>query len=151
MNFNTSILCIALITFGSSHFIKAQESDEQQIRRLINSFSNAVMTSDYDGIANAYTLDGKIFPPGTDIITGKEDIKKRWTLPEGVQTTYHKITPVEIVILDDTAYDHGYYEGTTNRKDGSEVSWKGKYVIVWKKVDSNWKMYLDIWNPIRTN
>lgn len=151
MNFNLTILCLAFISIGTSQLIKAQETDDQQIRQLINNFSKSVMSSDYKGIANAYTEDGKILPPGTEIITGKEAIKKRWTLPEGVQTSYHKITPVEIVILDKTAYDHGYYEGTTKRKDGSEVSWKGKYVIVWKKIDDEWKMYLDIWNPIRTN
>jgi len=30
-------------------------------------------------------------------------------------------------------------------------SWKGKYVIVWKKVDSKWKMHLDIWNSVKQN
>lgn len=150
MNFNITILCAALISLGTSHLIKAQENDEEQIRNLIGSFSQSIMTSDYEKIANAYTLDGKIMPPGAGIIEGREAIKKRWILPEGLQTIYHKITPVEIIIQNYHAYDHGYYEGTTKRKDGSEVSWKGKYVIIWKKVDGEWKMYLDIWNSINS-
>jgi hypothetical protein len=72
------------------------------------------MASDYDGITDTYTVDGKIMPPGVDIIEGREAIKKRWTLPEGVQTIYNKIIPVEITIQNKHAYDHGYYEGTTN-------------------------------------
>jgi ketosteroid isomerase-like protein len=30
--------------------------------------------------------------------------------------------------------------------DGSESAWQGKNVMIWKKVDEEWKMYLDIWN-----
>ena len=42
----------------------------------------------------------------------------------------------------------GYYEGKTQRKDGSEISWKGKYVIVWKKEKGDWKIHLDAWNRV---
>jgi len=150
MNFNISLLFIVLISFGTSNFIKAQQSDEEQIRQLIKNFSVAVMSSDYEAIANAYTVDGKIMPDNTDIIEGRDAIKKRWTLPQGVNILYHKILPEEIKILNDHAYDYGYYEGKTKRKDGSEVAWEGKYVIVWKKVNGAWKIYLDIWNRVST-
>ena len=33
-------------------------------------------------------------------------------------------------------------------KDNKEVSWHGKYTIVWKKTDGEWKIYLDIWNNV---
>ena len=49
----------------------------------------------------------------------------------------------------DTAYDFGYYYGTTIVEGKEAESWKGKYVIVWKRVDGDWKMYLDIWNRVR--
>lgn len=60
----------------------------------------------------------------------------------------HKISPQEIKIIGNEAYDYGYYEGTTRFSDGKEKSGKGKYVIVWKKVENEWKIYLDIWNRI---
>lgn len=138
-----------MLPFCAVQFAQAQKSDEQQIKGLINDFSEAVMTSDYDRIANAYTEDGKILPNNRDIIEGTESIKKYWTLPEGVSTSYHKIIPEEIKILNDHAYDYGRYEGRTKRKDRSEVSWKGKYVIVWKKINNEWKIHLDIWNSIK--
>ena len=61
---------------------------------------------------------------------------------------FHKITPKEIKVVGNEAYDYGYYEGTTLRANGSESNWKGKYVIIWKKVAGEWKIYLDIWNRI---
>lgn len=124
-------------------------ADIDQILQNIKQFSGYVMTSDYEAIADAYTPDGKIFPDGSEIITGREGIKKYWILPEGVSTSWHNITPLEINVLGEYAHDHGTYEGKTKRKDGTEASWRGKYVIVWKKQDGTWKMYLDIWNRIR--
>lgn len=117
------------------------------VSNIIN-FSKYYTSADYDALANAYCKEGVILPPGADIIKGRAAIKKRWILPEGVKVPYHKITPTEIKIIGDYAYDIGYYEGTTIRKDKSEVSFKGKYLIVWKKEDGDWKIYADAWNKI---
>lgn len=124
------------------------EADIKMIQEKIEAFSQAYMALDYDALANCYTIDGKILPPSTDIIVGREAIKKRWTLPEGVKIPFHKISPVEIQVIGDIAHDIGYYEGRTLRKDGTEVSWEGKYLIVWKKVNEDWKIYADAWNSL---
>ena len=124
------------------------QEDIDQILANITSFSNAYMNLDYETIANSYTEDGVILPPGADIITGREAIKKRWTLPEGVKIPLHKITPTEITVIGDIAHDIGYYEGRTLKKDGTEVSWKGKYLIIWKKINGDWKIYADAWNRV---
>jgi ketosteroid isomerase-like protein len=136
-----------------SQFLAAQtysgnQNDIDQILANIKAFSNAYMNLDYEAIANSYTEDGIILPPGGDIITGRAAIKKRWTLPEGVKIPLHKITPTEITIIGDIAHDIGYYEGRTLKKDGTEVSWKGKYLIIWKKINGDWKIYADAWNRI---
>ena len=125
------------------------EGDIQAILENVKAFSENVMNSDYDLIAEAYTEDAKIFPNNRDIIEGRQAIKEYWILPSGVRTSHHQITPEEIKIMGDEAYDYGYYQGRTKRQDGSEASWKGKYVIVWRKIEEDWKMYLDIWNSIR--
>lgn len=122
--------------------------DINEILENIKKFSTYYTSGDYGALANSYTSDGVILPPGADIIKGREAIKQRWILPEGVSVPYHKITPAEINVLGDHAYDIGYYEGRTIRKDGSEVSWKGKYLIVWRKEDGEWKIYADAWNRI---
>jgi ketosteroid isomerase-like protein len=106
------------------------------------------MDGNSEKLSRFYTENGKIFPNNTNIITGREAIKKRWTLPEGLTIKYHKVTPSEIKIIDDFAYDYGYYEGSSVSQKG-ESSFKGKYVIIWEKIDDDWKIYLDIWNNIK--
>ena len=122
------------------------------IRNNIKQFSAALMSQDYDVVIGAYTEDGKIFPNGKKIMEGEQALKDYWIPAEDSNSriTYHKITPTEIKIENDTAYDFGYYEGKSIGKDGNEIPWRGKYVIVWKEVKPDvWKMYLDIWNAVR--
>lgn len=146
------LLSIVLILSTQQAFSQKFIGDEKEIKAIltnIEKFSSYVMASDYPNIANSYTENAKIFPENIDIIEGRSPIEQYWHLPEGIKTTYHKIKPIEIKVVNNEAYDHGYYEGTTQRANGEEVSWKGKYVIVWKKIDSEWKIYLDIWNGIK--
>lgn len=116
------------------------------ILRNIRSFSYYCMEGHAGAIADAYTVDGKIFPGGMDILEGREALERYWTPKPGSEIIHHKITPLEITVIGDTAHDHGYYEGRSKTADREELSWRGKYVIVWKKVDGHWKIYLDIWN-----
>ncbi|GJM34195.1 MAG: hypothetical protein DHS20C18_31960 [Saprospiraceae bacterium] len=130
---------------------KASKGAEAIIRHNIAAFSKALMEQNYDAVVAAYTNDGKIFPGGRDILRGEAAIREYWTPKAGstYRTSYHHITPEEIVIKGDTAYDYGYYEGKSINNEGKESSWKGKYVIVWKRVGKKeWKIYLDIWNRI---
>lgn len=128
--------------------LNGNKADIDIILKNTRAFSEYVMASNFQKIADSYTKDAKIFPNNTKILQG-EGIKKYWTLPDGMRTSYHKITQTEITVVEDTAYDYGYYEGKTKHKDGHISDWKGKYVIVWKKTDGDWKMYLDIWNNVK--
>lgn len=142
------LLFIIISQLGNSQTYTGKQKEIQKILAQIEQFSKYVMASDHESIAKAYSKDGKLFPNNMEIIEGEEAIGDYWKLPEGIQISYHKIIPQEIKIVGKEAYDYGYYEGRTKKADGEEVSWKGKYVIVWKKVGKEWKIYLDIWNRI---
>lgn len=125
------------------------ESDEKEIiHSKIKEFSEHVMAGDHEAIGNMYTEDAKIFPSNLDIIEGREAVTDYWYNPSSYTTSYHKVTPEELKIWGDEAYDYGYYEGRSMDSLGNESPWKGKYVIIWKKEDNDWKVHLDIWNRI---
>ncbi len=141
-----------LLLFLSATFFAQEYSgkgeDINKILTNIDNFSKAYVNAEYDELTSLYSKDGKIFPAGADIIEGHKAIKKRWILPKGSKILSHKVTPQEIKIIDDYAYDYGYYEGSSSNKKGTVFTFKGKYVIVWKKMDDDWRIYLDIWNKI---
>ena len=145
-----SLLFCCICIFGN---IGAQDyqGPKRHIDKILKnaaSFSQYYMNADHEALANAYCKDAKILPPGKDIIAGRATIEKWWIVPEGVKILHHKITPTEIKVIGKHAYDMGYYEGKTRKKDGEEVSWKGKYIIVWKKEDKDWKIYMDMWSRV---
>ena len=141
---------MVLASTGSIHAQKyiGPKSDIDRILENIAAFSQYYMSGDYDGLANSYAADGIILPPGADIIQGRQAIKERWILPDGVRILHHEVNPTEIRVIGDYAYDVGYYSGKTLRADKTEVSWKGKYLIVWMLEEGEWKIYADAWNRI---
>ena len=143
-----SIWLLVLSILVRAQTFTGPEEDIDALLDNMKAFSAAYVAADYDLIMNSYTTDASIFPPGAEIISGREAIRERWILPEGRRVLEHNIEPVSITVDGDTAYDHGHYSGISQNADQDPVSWKGKYVIVWKKVDGNWLMYLDIWNGI---
>jgi len=117
----------------------------EEIAKLLDistKFSELYVAGEYKALADYYTIDGKLIPERIDIIEGRKAIEERWASQKG-----RKIA-TEIKILDDHAYDYGYYKGKTLQADGKISSWQGKYVIIWKKEAGDWKIYLDIWNSL---
>lgn len=142
------ILSLLICSTSFSQQFIGKQKDIDQILKQSSAFSAAYIAGDYDAMVAIYTKDGKIMPNGTPIIEGHENIRARWALPEGDQVTQHKSTPVEIRITGNTAYDFGYYEGETVKSNGERQTWKGKYVIIWRKENNTWRMYVDIWNRV---
>ncbi len=127
---------------------QSNDQEKEKILGLVKKFSKDLIAADYEAIANAYTEDGKIFPNDALIIDGREAVREKWESGGG-SIVAHEIIPSEIKFLRDYAYDYGYYKGQSKNKEGGVDSWKGKYVIVWRKTTEGWKMYLDIWNRVK--
>jgi len=128
---------------------KSGAEEKEHILTVAKNFSKAYMDGDLDAIVNTYTTDGKILPNNTLVIEGHEALRKYWKVAEGTSILHHELNPREVNVLGNYAYDYGYYQGKTKQADGSIAEWKGKYVVVWKKVGEDWKMYLDIWNRVQ--
>ena len=121
-------------------------AEKEAIQAASNAFSKAYLSKDVEAMMAMYTADAKIFPNNRDILSG-EELKLYWTPREnGSSVTHHKIISEYIKFFGNYAHDYGYFEGKTKTSDGSTNSWKGKYVVVWRKEDGQWKMFLDIWN-----
>ncbi len=128
--------------------VNGQSADIEAIKKQSREFSRLMVAGDYDAMLDVYTTDAKIFPANRTILEG-EDLRSYWIPAEGAgsRVIQHEANPEEIKVLGNEAYDWGYYNGTSVNGD-QESKWKGKYVIVWRKEDGEWKMYLDIWNRV---
>lgn len=133
---------------GKKHSYIGDQKDLDIIFRNIRKFSASYKSGDVTSLVKCYTEDAKLFAHRMDIVANSGEISQFWKMPEGTKVLHHLVTPVEIVVKGDTAYDWGYYEGETQSAEGKIVPWSGKYVIVWKKVSEDWKIYLDSWSRL---
>ena len=78
------IFILTLFGFSLAHAQRYEgpEADIQQILKNTQAFSAAYVAGDFEPLANRYTEEGKILPPGADIIRGREAIQQRWQLPD---------------------------------------------------------------------
>ncbi len=144
---STIFLLFLSVNFYAQEY-SGRGEDINTILNNIDNFSKACVGENHDELTSLYSKDGKIFPAGEDVSIGHEAIRKRWTLPKGVKLVSHKVIPKEIRIIDAYAYDYGYYKMTIVNKKGKETTSKGNYIIIWRKENNDWKIYLDIWNRI---
>ena len=90
-----------------------------------------------------YTERGQLFPPDAQIVDGRPAIETYWksALDGGVKGVELKTT--EVFSLGEAAAETGTY--TLSGKNGDSLE-EGKYVVVWKRVDGQWKLHRDCWN-----
>ena len=122
-------------------------ADEQAIRGQVDRWLQLVKAKDAAGIAALYAEDGAVMPPNAPIGKGRTAIQQTWS--SMMQTPGFDLTfvPDQIIVSSsgDMALDRGTYRlaVTPNGKAQTDT---GKYVVVWRKIGSDWKAAADIFN-----
>lgn len=121
---------------------------EAAIRLQSERFSQAYVDEDFDTLIGIYAADAMAAPSGRDFIRGREALRAYWTLPKGVDVTYHRATPERLVVDGRHAYDWGRYEGASGPA-GAPRPFGGKYLITWVLDDDGvWRIANDMWNSV---
>ena len=99
---------------------------------------------DFEGVGQLYTVDAIAFPPGSAMVRGRAAIGSMWT-GMAEQISSPKLTTLEVKRLSPSAArEIGTFSLTTKGPSPKEVS--GKYLVVWERVQGEWKLAADIWN-----
>jgi uncharacterized protein (TIGR02246 family) len=121
--------------------------DEQAIRAQVDRWLQLVKAKDAAGIAELYAEDGAVMPPNAPIGKGRAAVQQTWA--SMMQTPGFDLTfvPEQIILSSsgDMALDRGTYR-LEMAPNGTAVTDTGKYVVVWRKVGSEWKAAADIFN-----
>jgi uncharacterized protein (TIGR02246 family) len=122
---------------------------EQEFRAALDTqrktLTDAVTRRDAAGVARIFTSDAKLMAPGFQTVTGREAIQKFWQaglnsgIVKGIIFTPTDVTGDAEGLLAET--------GTvaTLDADGKEKD-HSRYLIVWKRAESEWRIHRDIVN-----
>lgn len=136
---------LALLVLSSQAF--ASKAEEKAIRSVIDSWKKAMAAKNLDKTVSFYAADAVMMPPNKDSIKGEAGIKTEWKSMFELPNVKISIKPdkVEVASSGDMAYELGFYD-ISFTDNGKPVSDKGKYCVVWKKINGEWKGVVDIFN-----
>jgi uncharacterized protein (TIGR02246 family) len=98
---------------------------------------------DAASMAALYTENGQLLPPNSDFATGQQAIQAFFQAFFDMGIKEAKLESVEVEGHGDTATEVGKY---TLYGEGGQVLDKGKYIVIWKQEDGQWKLHRDIFN-----
>ena len=98
---------------------------------------------DAAGLANLYTEDGQVLAPNSDFLTGREPIQALWQSIFDMGVKEIKLEIIDVEDHGDTAIEVSNY--TLYSEEGQELD-TGKYIVIWKQRNGQWKLYRDIFN-----
>ena len=120
-----------------------QEKVREEIATANDDFMALYGAGDVAGLAALYTEDGMILPPNGDFVKGAEAIQGFWQAMMDMGIKGAKLEIIEVEGFVDTAIE----VSKCKLLDGEgQVLDQGKYIVIWKKVDGEWKLHRDIFN-----
>ena len=134
-------LLLAVLSFAPTH---AFAQDKAMIQSLNEKFAASFNAGDFSAVAGHYTEDAFLLPPGAKMMQGRSAIQAYWT-GAGAQVGDLKLTAIDVKPLgSDAAREVGTFALRTKDSQPQEIA--GKYVVIWQKVGTDWKLATDIWN-----
>ena len=147
-----NILKLSLITFLTLILVNCNqpvndttkfdlEKATNEIAHRLRAYEDALTNGDKAEFENLYTVDAEIFHDGSPSTIGRQNIVEvfegwvRDSVTGGFNTT--GLWGNEDLLVEQGT---GYFAHASGK-------WKttGKYLLVWKKVDGEWKIFRDTW------
>jgi ketosteroid isomerase-like protein len=90
-----------------------------------------------------YTENGRLLPPGTNVVQGHEGINNFWQAAMNMGIKLAKLETIEIEQLKDRAIEQG--PATLFAETGQQID-QCKYIVIWKMIYGQLKLHKEIWN-----
>ena len=135
---------IALVIAFLAGLIVPAFAQKAEIEAVNAKWMELFNKGDFAGVASLYTTDATAFPPGSAMVQGGAAIGAMWkSMAE--QVSDPKLRTLDVKPLGPSAArEIGTFSLKTKGPTPQEVT--GKYVVVWEKVGTDWKLAADIWN-----
>ena len=146
---NVFLLLVSLLSAASP---VSSADDASGVRAAIEQagkrFAAAYAKGDAKAVAYFYAEDAIAFPPGGEMVKGRAAIQQMWqsTMDSGVKGLSFNV--VDVGASGDLAHETGTALLNIEAPGKAPTTAAIKYVVVWKRQGSDWKLLRDIWNDL---
>jgi len=101
-----------------------------------------------DALDQIYTVDARILPPVSPLISGRPAIKEFWAdMVKNSNAKSAVLTSLDVMPAGDGVLEIGTAVLTIAPRGQADAQIEVKYVVYWREEDGLWKWHVDIWNP----
>jgi ketosteroid isomerase-like protein len=145
-----TFLCL-LLNAGCTHNSKKDtvgsqfnlDSARNEIDKANLLFIDLFNKSDSVGLANMFTSDGKSMEPNEPSFIGRAKIQTHYSIVMSAGANKLGLSTTGLWGDEDMLAEEG--EFIFMDKDEKQLD-KGKYIVLWKQEDGNWKLFRDCYN-----
>lgn len=111
-------------------------------------FTEAIWNQDRDALAALFTADIQLLPPHHPALAGREAVLAFWAraFADPSVRVRSRLETGEVIRLGDVAIEIGRATVTRVSGDAETVVDRGKYIVIWKHEEGDWRMHRDIFN-----
>ncbi len=123
------------------------KAEADKIRQLSEAWQEAVAARDIDACTTFYAPAGVEMLANAPVVEGREAIYEwyaQWIFDTTIANSFQSDL-IEVSSSGDMAYERGTWHFEMETDEGPIEDF-GKYVIIWKKIDGEWKALIDISN-----
>lgn len=120
---------------------------DSTIRAHLARFNELIRAGDDSALAEFYGPEGALLPPNEPKVTGRENIRRYWAgLEEAGANLEISVGSLIFSDMADIAIEEGTWTVDIPGPPLGPHKDDGKYVVVWRRYDGEWKVAQDIWN-----
>lgn len=124
---------------------KLSETEISKIKEFFQIHTEEALAGNFEAIVSKYTEDAIRFPPGGELVIGKEAILNSFNTIDAVYT--FKDDTKEISGYGNMAYVWSEFWMTLKMNGSPDtINWNGRSLVILKKVENDWKFHRLMWN-----
>ena len=136
--FSAGLVLASLLSGTAARADQVREAVETGNRAFIAAF----LRGDAHAVADLYTESAQLIAPGSPVARGRSAIAAAWQKAIDAGTKDLRLETADVESAGDLAFETGVVRLVA--KDGGIT--EGRYVVVWKRTNGQWKLHRDTWN-----
>jgi len=143
------LTCAAILIAVSQLYSQSEDDMKAKFNELNKKFSQMMVDNDQEGMLSYYAENAISLPSYQPMLRGLDAMRKSHKQQHeqmGMKVTAFELTATDVIAKGDIAIEIGTYTISMDIPEMGAMDDYGKYMNVWEKQGSDWKLRANMWN-----